>query len=113
MRRKLQLIEDWNHAWKWASVRCMSAALTIQVAYEAMPETLRANLPHGMVTHASITLLVLGIIGRLVKKDVEPDKPVQVVSTRGRSRVVKSSRISGDGLAGGQSHAKNRKKSKR
>lgn len=83
MRRKLQLIEDWNHAWKWASVRCMSAALTIQVAYEAMPETLRANLPHGMVTHASIALLVLGIIGRLVKKDVA--SPSQELANRSAS----------------------------
>lgn len=67
---RYNLVDEWNHAWRWASVRCMTAALAIQGAWEAVPETLRDNLPHGMVTRATIALLVLGLIGRLVKKDV-------------------------------------------
>lgn len=98
MQRKLQLIDDWNHAWRWASVRCMSGALTIQVAYEAMPETLRANLPHGMVTHASITLLILGIIGRLVKKD-DVVSPSQELANRSASLKPKRKPVAGKPLA--------------
>lgn len=67
---KYKLTDDWNRAWKWASMRCMAAALAIQGAWEAIPDDLRANVPHGMITRATIALLVLGIIGRLMKKDV-------------------------------------------
>lgn len=70
---KYRLTDDWHKAWQWASVRCMATALALQGAWEAIPDDLRAQAPHGMVTHATEALMLLGLLGRLVKKDVPVD----------------------------------------
>lgn len=114
--KNYSLVTDWHKAWQWASVRCMATALALQGAWEAIPDDLRAQAPHGMVNHATEALLLLGLLGRLVKKDgqtAEPAKPVQVVSAGSAGSVVKPRRISGKRVARGQSHTKNGKKAKR
>jgi hypothetical protein len=70
---KLNLVEDARKAWKWISVQCMAWAVAIQGAWEMAPEDLKAGMPPKLVTYITVTLLVLGIAGRLVKQGKADD----------------------------------------
>lgn len=61
----MKLIEDWKQAWKWASVRCMSAGLAIQGAWMFIPEDMKDSLPKSLVSVVTITLLFLGVAARI------------------------------------------------
>lgn len=71
---KLQVIEDWRNAWKWISVNAMIAAGAIQGAWLQMPDDLKAHVPPQLVSGATIALLVLGVVGRLIKQGASDDK---------------------------------------
>ena len=65
---KRELVEDWNQAWKWASVNCMALAAAVQGAWLYIPNDMKASIPQKLVSGVTIALLVLGVIGRLTKK---------------------------------------------
>lgn len=71
---KFQLVEDWRKAWKWFSVNAMVGAGAIQGAWLQVPDDLKAHVPNGLVSGATIALLVLGVAGRIVKQGSEDDK---------------------------------------
>lgn len=69
MKRKL--VDDWNKAWKWASVRFMAIAAAIQGAWMFIPEDMRNSIPHDMLQQITVALLILGLIGRITtSKDI-------------------------------------------
>lgn len=71
----MQLIDEAKHAWKMLSMQAMGAALALQGAWSQAPDDLKASIPHQWVTYATVALLVLGMLGRLVKQgDSEPPK---------------------------------------
>jgi hypothetical protein len=64
----MKLIDEWRQAWRWFSMQAMVAVAAIQGGWAAMPDDLKAHFPARLVTALSITLLLLGIGGRLVKQ---------------------------------------------
>lgn len=69
--KKLQLVEDWRKAWRWFSVNAMVLAAAIQGAWLQIPDDMKASIPPALVSYSTITLLVLGVLGRLLKQDGE------------------------------------------
>lgn len=65
----MKLVDDFRKAYRWFSMQAMFLALTLQGAWEVLPADMKAGLPPQYVTYATLTLLVLGIVGRLVKQD--------------------------------------------
>lgn len=65
----MKLIPEWRKAWRMVSVQAMTLAATIQTAWVAMPPDLISQVPPAVVQGVTLSLLVLGIVGRLVKQD--------------------------------------------
>jgi hypothetical protein len=65
----MRLVDDARRAWRWLSVQCMALALALQGAWEILPEELKSGVPPRAVTFITLSLLVLGILGRLVKQE--------------------------------------------
>lgn len=81
----MKLISNWKEAPKFISMQCMAVAVALQGSWEVMPIPLKDQLPDGVVTGLSITLLVLGMIGRLVKQgDGDADQDKEVAGSAGR-----------------------------
>lgn len=66
---KIRLVDDWQRAWRWASVNCMVLAGAVQGAWLYIPEDMRDSVPQKVVTGITIGILVLGVIGRVFKKE--------------------------------------------
>ena len=62
------LVANWRQAWTWVSVNCMLLAGSIQGAWIYIPEDLRSRLPDDMVSGLTVSLLVMGVAGRLWKQ---------------------------------------------
>lgn len=65
---KISLVEDWKQCWKWLSTNMMVIATAIQGAWMYIPDDMKANIPHNIVNILTMTLLVLGLLGRLIKQ---------------------------------------------
>lgn len=61
----MKLISNWKKCWRMFSVQAMTIAAAIQGAWVYTPDDMRATIPSEWVQLATITLLVLGVIGRL------------------------------------------------
>lgn len=68
----MKLVNDAKRAWRWFSVQAMFWAAAIQGAWEIAPADLKAGMPPKLVTIVTVSLLVLGIAGRLVKQEPKP-----------------------------------------
>jgi hypothetical protein len=64
----MTLVENARNAWRWFSVQSMVLAGAIQLAWLEIPDALRESLPVGAVQGITITLLMLGILGRVIKQ---------------------------------------------
>lgn len=64
----MKLVDDWKQAWKWLSVNCMAVAGSIQCAWIAVPDDMRASIPPTLVHWLTLVLLLAGIGGRLIKQ---------------------------------------------
>lgn len=62
----MKLVDDWKQAWRWFSVNCMVIAASIQGTWVYIPDDLRAMAPAWLASGATITLLALGVAGRLI-----------------------------------------------
>lgn len=62
----MKLIDNWRQCWRMFSVQAMTLATAIQGAWMFIPPQLQASIPPGWVKCITISLLVLGILGRLV-----------------------------------------------
>lgn len=70
----MRLVDNWKHAWKWASVNCMAAAASVQGAWIYIPDDMRDKAPHHLVGIVTMVLLFLGIAGRLTQGGKKPVK---------------------------------------
>jgi len=66
---KLKLIEEWKDAKRWFSIHAMLWASVVQIVWAELPEDLKSYLPSKYVSILTVTLLVLGIGGRLVNQE--------------------------------------------
>lgn len=69
----MKLVDEWRHAWKWASVRLSALGALIMVLAEvagqswaALPPDLRAHIPHADTI--ALWLFVLIGVARVFKK---------------------------------------------
>ena len=62
----MQLIPEWKKCLRMFSVQAMTLAVAIQGAWAFLPPDMLASIPDNWVQAITITLLVLGVIGRLV-----------------------------------------------
>lgn len=63
---KPKLVDDWKQAHKWFSVQCLALAGAINGAWAAIPAEMQATIPQDWITYATIALMVLGTLGRVV-----------------------------------------------
>ncbi|WP_128003470.1 DUF7940 domain-containing protein [Piscinibacter defluvii] len=74
----MKLIPQWRRAWRMFSVQAMAAAGVLQVAWETHPEAIKAVVPASWVPWITVSVLLFGIAGRLVKQrgvDAQGDAP--------------------------------------
>lgn len=64
----MQLIPNARRAWRMFSVQAMTLAGALQGAWLALPPDLTQHVPAGAVHGVTLTLLVAGIVGRLVQQ---------------------------------------------
>ncbi len=64
----LKLVPEWRKAWRWFSMQSMVVTLAILGAWGAMPDDLKAAIPGSAVLVVAMSVLTLGIAGRLVKQ---------------------------------------------
>ena len=72
---QLRLIPDWNHAWRWSSVRFLALGATVQTTLLAFPAQLQQYLPPEALKYGSLIALAcmfLGAAGRVTT--TEPPK---------------------------------------
>ena len=64
----MKLVDDVRKAWRWFSVQSMALGLALQGAWEVIPADMKAGFSDKHVRWAAMTLLVLGLVGRLVRQ---------------------------------------------
>lgn len=62
----MKLIRNWRKVWRMFSVQAMAVATAVQGTWVLIPDEMKATLPEFMIQGVTMTLLVLGIVGRLV-----------------------------------------------
>ena len=62
----MKLVPGVRRAWRWFSMQAMVASLALQGAWLALPAEMKAAVPDRIVMAATIVLLALGVVGRLV-----------------------------------------------
>lgn len=68
----MKIIAEWKSAYRMFSVQAMALATALLGAWAVLPDDLRNTLPHWVPNLAGITILIAGILGRLVKQTPEP-----------------------------------------
>lgn len=69
----MKLVPNWRNAWKWISVNCMAGAAALQMIWLQMPPELKSEFPPGWVNYITATILVMGVLGRLLQQSPSPD----------------------------------------
>lgn len=65
----MNLIPEWRKAWRMVSVQAMAVAVAAQGAWVMLPAELQNQVPDWGLKAITASILVLGMIGRLVKQD--------------------------------------------
>jgi hypothetical protein len=65
---KKHLIDDWKNCWKWISMQSMGLSIAIQGVWLGLPDEIKNNTSKKLVNVITISILVLGAIGRVVKQ---------------------------------------------
>lgn len=71
---KIKLVNEWRHAWKWASVRISAAGAVLMAVAEiagqtwaGLPEDVRASIPHADTI--ALVLFVIIPLARVLTKE--------------------------------------------
>ena len=65
---RLKLVDNARNAWRWVSMQAMTAAIAVQGAWMFVPSDMKSSIPPNVVQYATLALLALGVVGRLVKQ---------------------------------------------
>lgn len=63
---------DWRDAWRWFSVQAMVIAAALVLAWQAVPDDLRAAAPSWLTTAVLVLILALGVLGRVIQQTPPP-----------------------------------------
>ncbi|XAG95374.1 hypothetical protein MIF8_83 [Erwinia phage MIF8] len=74
----MRLVTYWRNAWKLHSVKIFAAIVMLPVAWEALPQALKDDIPPNWVKWIAAVLALIGVYARLiqqpsVKKDTDDD----------------------------------------
>lgn len=69
----MKMIPQWRRAWRMFSVQAMVASSAIQGTWMALPADMRTTIDVRVVSALTISMLVLGIVGRLVSQGIEDE----------------------------------------
>lgn len=62
----MKLVENWCHAHKFISNRCVAIVIGCNGAYRFLDPGLQAAIPSWIVTTLSVALLVIGMFGTVI-----------------------------------------------
>jgi PIN domain nuclease of toxin-antitoxin system len=69
--KTIQLVEDWQQAWKFLSVQLASAMVILQVLEENFPQ-IQQYLPEGWVKYVGLAI----VVGRILRQNnIVPIEP--------------------------------------
>jgi hypothetical protein len=71
----MKLINNWQAAYKYFSVQAMALVLALHASYEALNAMgLADHIPAGLLGPASVVILIVGIVGRMIDQpQAKPD----------------------------------------
>jgi hypothetical protein len=64
----MKIVPNWKNAWRWISMHSMAYAAAVQVTWASLDGAMRDKLPDSLVLYLTLSLLFVGLIGRLVKQ---------------------------------------------
>ena len=67
--RKPKPVKNWRKCWRMFSVQAMVLAGAIQGAWASLPSEMQSTVSDEWLRYATIALMVLGVVGRLVAQD--------------------------------------------
>lgn len=73
LKKKIKLVKNWRHCWKWLSVHFMAINTAIIVTWATLPEEFKQSFDAKHVAGVSFVVFVLGVIGRLIEQ--KPNQP--------------------------------------
>lgn len=62
----MRLVSYWKRAWKLHSVKIFAAIVLLPVAWESIPDDIKAELPTGWVKWIAALLAIIGVYARLI-----------------------------------------------
>lgn len=62
----MKLVEDWRKAYKWLSVQIPAINAAFLLTWTQLPQKFQEALPLPWVIGIAVSLLVLGMVGRLM-----------------------------------------------
>lgn len=65
----MRLIKDWKSAWRWYSIHAMLWPAAVVGAWTFLPESLQDQIPHRVMAWLGVSVLLSGIVGRLIDQD--------------------------------------------
>ena len=74
----MKLIVDWKRAHRYLSTQAMLLAGGVQATWVAIPDDLRASVPHWIPQGVTGVLLAAGIVGRVIDQTPPTTQPVTV-----------------------------------
>lgn len=64
----MKLVDDAKRWWTWLSMQAMIIAGAIQASWLFVPDDMKVSIPANVVQVATLVLLGLGVMGRVVKQ---------------------------------------------
>ena len=71
----MKLIPNWKKFYRMTSIQCQTVAGAALGGWQALDPDWKATIPFWVVLTVAISVLVLGIVGRLVQQDSVSGKP--------------------------------------
>lgn len=81
----MKLIDDAKIAWRFVSVQAMAASIALQTTWVSLPDSLRDEVPHRIISYITLALLALGLVGRMFRKEIPYDQDNQDHDDRERN----------------------------
>lgn len=72
MKRRIRMVSNWQRAWRWYSVNMPMLAAALLATWATLPEKLQDSFTPTELKLIALTLVVLGVAGRLI--DQTPSK---------------------------------------
>ncbi len=71
----MRLVDDWQKAWRWSSVRLIGVAATFQLTVVAFPDKVAQYVPDYIMHWLAVAALAGAVLGRLTTTEPHNDNP--------------------------------------